>query len=325
MPVLLVAGSQPRQLGSAAPAGAGKTAFVAAITQRLAYDGRRVLALRLGGSGDPHAAADAAFFATLPGARGRGGAPVPADSAPAEVRRLAGDGIAVVEAGASDDPIGLAAALDATTLLVYRGLPDDDAILHLQEQALALEARFLGVALAAVPERAVASVRSLMDDAALPLIAAVPEDRVLYAPTIGEIAEQLDAELLLGDEAEGEVIENLMIGPVSSDPGQPYYAREGNKAIITRSDKTDLQLAALQTDTACLILTGGLSPSPYTLDRASNEEIAVMLTRAPTRDAVSRLEDIFLRSRFGSERKLERMAELLRDRLDYEAITAALT
>lgn len=302
--------------------GAGKSAVAAALVQRLAYEGRSVLALRLGGSGDAAAAADAAFFSTLPAARGRGGSPL---AAATDVQRLAGDSVAVVEAGSEVDPVATAAGLGAATILAQRGVPDEETVLRLQDLALALGAGFLGVVLTAVPAASLPLAQSVMDEAALPLLAAVPEDRLLYAPTIAEIVTALDADLLLGDEAGGQVIEHLMIGPVSSDPGQPYYAREGNKAIITRSDKTDLQLAALQTNTDCLILTGGFSPSPYTLDRASNEEVAVMVTRGSTRETVTRLEDIFERSRFGSEAKLDRMAELLRDRLDYAPISGALS
>src|SRR5690349_18307480 len=116
MRALLVASAQAGQ------AGAGKTALAAAIAQRLAYDGRRVLAVRLGGSGDPGAVADAAFFATLPGARGRGGQPVPAVSAAAELPAQAGDSVLVVEAGEGDDPVALASALDAAVVLVQRGV-----------------------------------------------------------------------------------------------------------------------------------------------------------------------------------------------------------
>jgi BioD-like phosphotransacetylase family protein len=316
MATLLVASLQAR---------AGRTAVAAALVQRLVYDGRRAVAVRLGGSGDPAAVADASFFATLPGALGRGGSPVPAASAAAEVSQLAAGGAAVVEAGAQEDLPALATALDAQTVLVYHGLPDEDAVLRLQDSALALDAHFLGVVLNALPSGALARAQAVMDDAALPLLAALPEDRLLYAPTIAEIADALEADLLLGDEDDGQVIEHLMIGPISSDPGQPYYAREGNKAIIARSDKTDLQLAALQTDTDCLILTGGFAPSPYTLDRASSEEVAVMLTRSDTRATVGRLEEIYQRSRFGSERKLERLGELLRERLDFESLLAALS
>ncbi len=303
---------------------AGRTGVTAALVQRLAYEGRRVLALRLGATGDPGANADAVYFSTLPGARGRGGVPVLASSAQSEVARIAGDSLPVVEGDADANLAGTARALDAGVLLVHHGLVDEDAVARLQDLALDLGPRFLGLIAIAVPAGKVGAVERAIDEAALPLLAVIPEDRLMYSPTIAEIAGALQAEMLLGDEADGTVIEELLIGPVTSDPGQPYYARRGNKAVITRSDKTDLQLAALATNTDCLILTGGLAPSPYTLDRASSEEVALMVTRTDTRATVERLGEMFGGSRFSSERKLERMSELLRERLDWNVITAAL-
>jgi len=73
-----------------------------------------------------------------------------------------------------------------------------------------------------------------------------------------------------------------------------------------------------------LILTGGVDPSPYTIDRAADEEISVLLTRLDTRATVSRLENIFLSSRFESEQKLERMRALLDEHLDWGALRQAL-
>jgi BioD-like phosphotransacetylase family protein len=81
--------------------------------------------------------------------------------------------------------------------------------------------------------------------------------------------------------------------------------------VITRSDKTDLQLAALHTQTDVLILTGGYPPSPYTIDRAAGEEVPILLTRADTPRSVALLSDAFGGSRFNGERKLERLGELL--------------
>jgi BioD-like phosphotransacetylase family protein len=315
MPALLIAAPTQRS---------GKTALAAAFTQRLVYAGRRAVALRLGAGGDVGAAADAAFFATLPGARGRGGQPIPAADAAGEIARLAGDGVAVVEAGENTDIVAVATALDAATVLVQRGLPDDDAVLALQELALALGARFVGVVLFAVPAVLLGRAAQVLDDAALPLLVALPEDRLLAAPTIGEIAAFLPAEFLLGEEDADLVVEELMINPISADPGQAYYARRRNKAVITRSDKTDSQLAALASNTDCLLLTGGLMPSPYTLDRAANEEVAVLLARPNTLQTVRRLEDIFGTTRFGSERKLERVVELLNAGMDWQTLDRAL-
>jgi BioD-like phosphotransacetylase family protein len=315
MPVLLVAATE---------AHAGKTGFAAAITRRLVYDGRRALALRLGAGGDPAASADAAFFATLPGARGRGGQPILPADATAAISTLASADIAVLEAPETADLPALAETLDAAVLLVQRGVPDASAVETLRSLAQRLGVRLTGVALTAVPAALLERSVAALNDAGLPVIAAVPEEKLLYAPTLAEIAAFLPAEFLLGEEEADLVVEELMINPISSDPGQPYYARRRNKAVITRSDKTDAQLAALAGNTDCLILTGGLMPSPYTLDRAVSDEVAVLLTRLDTRMTVRKLEDIYTTTRFGSERKLERMAELLHERLNWDALFAAL-
>jgi BioD-like phosphotransacetylase family protein len=315
MRALLIASLQPRS---------GRTAIAAALVQRLAFEGRRVVGVRLGGTGDSAATADAGYFATLPGARGRGGLPLPLDGAEASVAQLAEDGFAVIEAPAGAGANAPASTLDAAVIVVHRGVPNEDATLQLQNMALDLGPRFLGLVITAVPQGFMLAAESAMDEAALPLIVAIPEDRVLYSPTIGELADTLKAEMLLGDEAEDQVIEELMIGPITTDSSNAYFSRRGHKAVITRSDKTDLQLAALATDTDCLILTGGISPSPYTLDRASSEEVAVMLTPSDTRATVDSLAGIFQQSRFGSERKLERITELLKDRVDWSVVDAAL-
>lgn len=317
MRALLIASLEPH---------AGKTGIAAALTQRLAYEGRRVIALRLGAAADDRAVADARYFATLPGARGRGGAPLPPDASAEAIASLTEGGRAIVEAPdcADAEIAALASRLDAGVVIVHRGAPNEDETLHLQNLALELGDRFLGVVLTALPKSAVPSARAALDEAALPALAVLPEDRLLYMPTIGEIADTLHANLLLGEAAEDTVIEELMIGPVSADPGQPYYTRRGRKAVVARSDKTDSQLAAMQSDTDCLILTGGFNPSPYTLDRASNEEIALMVAPGDTQTTLRALEEIYGRSRFVSETKLERMTELLRDGLDFEPIGAAL-
>ena len=57
-----------------------------------------------------------------------------------------------------------------------------------------------------------------------------------------------------------------------------YFRRKPNKAVITGGDRADIQLAALETSTRCLILTGNLYPSPAVLNRAEELCVPVLLT-----------------------------------------------
>lgn len=302
MKTLLVSSPQP---------GAGKTGVLAALALRLAYEGRRVLALRLGAPADAGAQADAEFFAALPFARGRGGRPVAPNEA-ATVAEAGGRPVDLLLLEDAGDGSGqeLAGAPDTRVLAVVRGDP------RAQTEALtgALESlgpSFAGVVVTGAPERSLAAVRVALGELGIPAVAVLPEDRTLYAPTIGDLVEALDAEVILGDPPPDQIIEHMLIGPLTADPSDPYFKRRRNKAVITRSDKTDLQLAALHTQTDLLILTGGFPPSPYTIDRAAGEEVPILLTKADTRGSVALLTNAFGSSRFTGERKLERLGELL--------------
>jgi hypothetical protein len=300
---------------------AGKTGVLAALSLKLAYQGRRVLALRLGDVSDPAAAADARTFATLPFARGRGGEPV----SPAQASDLVSEGsrpveILFLEADAGPQAQAAVERFDARIVLVVRGNPTG-TIDDLTAAATALGPGLRGVVLAAVPEKQAAAARDAMRAVGLPLLALLTEDRALYAPSVGDIVDALDGEIILGEPDMDQAIEHILINPVTADPGQPYYARRHNKAVITRSDKTDLQLAALQTQTDLLILTGGIPPSPYTIDRAAGEEVPLLLTRATTREAVHLLEDVFVRARFSGELKVARMSELLDTQADQAVLS----
>lgn len=306
---------------------AGKTGLVAAIGLKLAYEGRRVLALRLSGEDDDAEAAqaDAVFLQSLPFARGRGGHPVSVKeaSSPASEQAQIG-GLLILEAPDGADLPSLAGALNGIVVVCGRAA-DADALQALDGLASSLGSRLLGLIALAVPSRLIEEARAALTAGPVPVLGLVPEEIGLYAPSVLEIADVLDAEIILGEPAEGEIIERMMIGPVTVDPGQPYYARpRGRRAVITRSDKTDLQLAAMHTAIDCLILTGGMVPSPYTIDRAADAEVRVLLTKADTRGAVDLLEDIYRKTRFSGEEKLETMLKLLDEHLDWQPLMSAL-
>lgn len=291
--------------------GLGKTGVIAALALRLAYEGHRVLALRLGRADDAGAAEDAEYLASLPFARGRGGRPVGPEDIAAVVEQ-GGRPVDLLFLEDAGDGSGQAIAAQPETrvLAVIQGDPrgQGEALTAAVEQ---LASRFAGVVATGVAERDVRGAHEALKRFGIPALAVIPEDRTLYAPTIGDVVEALDAEVILGDPPPDLIIEYMMIGPLTADPSDPYFKRRRNKAVITRSDKTDLQLSALHTQTDVLILTGGFPPSPYTIDRAAGEEVPILLTRADTRESVALLSDVFGSSRFSGERKLERLGELL--------------
>jgi len=62
-----------------------------------------------------------------------------------------------------------------------------------------------------------------------------------------------------------------MVGAMNVDSALAHFRRQPNKAVITGGDRPDIQLAALETSTRCLILTGNLPPNPLIIGRAKSE------------------------------------------------------
>jgi len=137
---------------------------------------------------------------------------------------------------------------------------------------------------------------------------------------VSEARAALNAEVLVKGDDGDPTCDHLVIAPISSDAGQPYFRRFPAKAVVVRYDRTDMHLAAMQTEVECLILTGGRRPMDYLFDAATAKGVPVLLSRTDTENTVIALEGIFDSTRFHGERKLDRMAGLLEASGLYEAL-----
>lgn len=307
MPALLLVSPEPL---------AGKTTLAVGLAQRLREQGHGLALLRL--AGDEHATADASQLASLPFNSQRSGEPL--EPAAALVAAKGAD-MALIEAPAGDPREVLKEVGSDRALVVSNGSPPLDG---LAQYCRSLGDSLAGLILNRVPQRRRESVSAAWEALGLPPpLALLPEERVLAAPTLGDVAQALQAQASFLNDNKSRLLERPLVASISADPGQGYFARYRPSAVIVRGDKPDLQLAALNADAPCLIVTGGLPPLSYVLERAEEEEIPILQTKLDTVAAVQRIEGMFAAAPFSiSESKLHRLAELLAD-LDVAALLAA--
>ncbi len=137
---------------------------------------------------------------------------------------------------------------------------------------------------------------------------------------IYELAEGLHAEILCGADKTGELVENMLVGAMSAEAALTYFRRRTNKAVITGGDRVDIQLAALETSTRCLILTGNLYPSPVVLNRADELGVPMLLADMDTLAAIEVVESYMGRSRVQQTEKVERFTALLKDNFNFKLL-----
>jgi BioD-like phosphotransacetylase family protein len=152
-------------------------------------------------------------------------------------------------------------------------------------------------------------------------LGALPEDRVLFAITVGELAASIQGKILNNAEKSAELVESFMLGAMVVDSGLDYFGRKSNKAAVVRGDRPDMQLAALETSTRCLVLSGNNQPPIYNvLQKAENRAIPIISTENTTGDIVTIIEEALSKGRFNQEKKLPKLTEIMKQHLNLKAV-----
>jgi BioD-like phosphotransacetylase family protein len=158
--------------------------------------------------------------------------------------------------------------------------------------------------------------RPFLEKKGVAVFGALPELRGLAALTVGEIIEVLKAKVLTKVTDTEALIENLTVGAMTAEAALKRFRKQRNKAVITGGDRTDIQLAALETSTSCLVLTGNLQPSPLIVKQADELNVPLLLVGMNTMETVETIERIFGKTRLGHESKLDQFQELLLQNVD---------
>jgi BioD-like phosphotransacetylase family protein len=185
-----------------------------------------------------------------------------------------------------------------------------------------------GAVLNSVPQRQMESAQDIakpyLQREGILVYGILPEEEFLMSVSVGQLADTLEGEIVCCAGGADELVENLLVGAMSSDVALSYFRRTPNKAVITGGDRSDIQLAALQTSTKCLILTGNLYPQDMILGMAQDYGVPIIVSKHDTLTTVQIVEEFFGRSRFQQEKKVQRFEKLLDEHFDFTSLYVTL-
>mgnify|MGYP002789689912 FL=1 len=95
-------------------------------------------------------------------------------------------------------------------------------------------------------------------------------------------------------------------------------------AVVTGGDRTDIQLAALETSTHCLILTGHLPPLPAVLNRAEDLEVPILSVDLDTLTTVEIVDRAFGQVRLHESVKVQCIQRLMAEYFEVDRLIAQL-
>ncbi|MDT9235049.1 MAG: phosphotransacetylase family protein [Limnospira sp. PMC 737.11] len=213
----------------------------------------------------------------------------------------------------------MAEVLDAAVMLVVRCHSHSllDEVLSAKER---LGDRLIAIVLNDVTDQQVAKVETqikpFLENAGIPVLGILPRNALLRSVTVRELVAQLEAQVVCGHERLDLIVETLSVGAMNVSSAMKYFSQSHNMAVVTGGDRTDIQMAALEQSTHCMILTGQLPPAQIVITRAEELEIPILCVDLDTLTTVESIDRAFGRVRIHDRVKVDCMTQIMAEKFD---------
>jgi phosphate acetyltransferase len=164
------------------------------------------------------------------------------------------------------------------------------------------------------------------------VLSAIPAHAALSSPTIKEIADQLEAEILYGGNQLDRLATRYLVIAMQLENYLPHLSE--NALLITPGDRNDVILSALQAHESHsyptisgILLSGGLKPAPSVariLD-GLRRMVPILSVQTDTYDTATQVSNIRSYMTADSQAKIDLSLELFEEFVDTEALAAQLS
>lgn len=223
--------------------------------------------------------------------------------------------------GASD--ITLSKILRSKVVVIDRFSPyiSVDSLLVAKE---ILGKNLLGVILNCVPAADINFVNKrivpFLNQKNIDVLGVLPFDDVLGSISIRELSQTLGGELLCCTDKQDELVERFSVGAMNVEKALDYFKRARNKAVVTGGDRADIQLAAMETSTKLLILSGNLYPNDIIIAKAEERKIPIMVVGGDTLSVVEKIERTMRQLELRGDEKIKRGMELITQGINFSSL-----
>ncbi len=153
------------------------------------------------------------------------------------------------------------------------------------------------------------------------ILGVLPYKEQLTYFTVNYMAERLFAKVIAGDKGLNNIVKNIFVGAMSTGESlrNPLFNKE-NKLLITSGDRSDMILAALESDTVGIILTNNILPPPNIIAKATEKDIPLLLVSIDTFQVskqIDRMEALLTRE---NEERIKLLSQMIEKYVNMEKI-----
>jgi BioD-like phosphotransacetylase family protein len=163
----------------------------------------------------------------------------------------------------------------------------------------------------------------------LRLLGVIPFVQRLMWPTVGQVAEEIGAEILNGRQCLTNEIAEILVGAMTAHNAITYFVDRA--LLIVPADRDDVVLAAMSTDmlrsdieVAGIVLTGALQLAPQVMELIRNTHIPVLTVQRPTYETASAIHDITVKIQETDAEKIQTVTALVQEHVDLRTLWEAI-
>lgn len=221
----------------------------------------------------------------------------------------------------------MAEATDASILLVvrYKSLMSLEKVLEAKQR---LGDRLIGVVINDVPSTDIGTMNNLfvpyLEEHDIPMLGILPKTDLLRCISVRDLVRELQAEVLSCSNRLDLLVESMAIGAMNVNSAVKYFRKRRNTAVVTGGDRVEIQQAALETSTQCLILTGKLPPPSFILNRAQELEIPILSVDLDTLTTVEIIDKTFSQAHIHEPVKAQCIRQIMSEHFDTDRLLSLI-
>lgn len=210
------------------------------------------------------------------------------------------------------------------------GRPIDEIVLNkalFEKEGVKVLGVIVNKVLPAKFEKINALVRKGLKRKGINVLGVLPYDPMLARPTIEQILDETDFQLVCGEEFLERSVSRVIVGAMEPHDAIKYLVDDS--LLITPGDREDMIMAVLgcfretSADTlkVCgIILSGGIIPDKPILDVLSKSRISVLSTKSDTYDVATLVHDLTVKIRPCDKDKINAVVKLINDNVDLDQV-----
>jgi len=159
------------------------------------------------------------------------------------------------------------------------------------------------------------------------VLGVIPYNPMLSYPTIEQILEETNFEVLCGREYLEQYISSIIVGAMQPQDAIKYIVDD--TLLITPGDRIDIIATALRCfregaekklKVSGVVLSGGIRPEPSTMELLIKAQIPVLLAKTDTYDVATTIHDLTVKIRPRDTLKVSTAVKLTQDNVDFDLI-----